>query len=219
MARAKLYETLIDAEGDIIVGATVTVRQPGTSTPIVETIYAADTGGTTLTNPLTSTADGSITFYLDAGRRVDLFVVASGYANKTLSNVPVLDDPADIETHTHSNFTAAATDPPTANGLVTAQSLVKAWASLNDSGGTYTFNSDYNVSGLIDNATGDVTITLDRDTTGGGNYAGWAIATEGNPRIAVLGSKAAGSYRVEITDEAGVANDEDFDTGIVGILT
>lgn len=72
---------------EVLAGATVTVRQQGTSTPIVETIYSVDdvVGSTTLSNPLTSDANGLVEFYLADPKRVDLFVQKSGHPDRTFT--------------------------------------------------------------------------------------------------------------------------------------
>lgn len=81
MARAKFRDAVLSRSGRPIGGATVTVRQPGTSTPITETIY--NSAGSVLANPLTVTATGEIEFYLDEPKRVDLLIAKTGYTSET----------------------------------------------------------------------------------------------------------------------------------------
>lgn len=73
MPRAHFSRPVQDASGDVQLNAVVRVLQPGTTTPITDTIYAAATGGTTRTNPFTYT-DGVISFYLDTPQQVRLGV-------------------------------------------------------------------------------------------------------------------------------------------------
>jgi hypothetical protein len=68
-----------------VVGASVSLYEEGTTTPIAETIYAAATGGTTLSNPLTTGAAGALEFWLEAPKRLDLYVVRSGFADQRIT--------------------------------------------------------------------------------------------------------------------------------------
>lgn len=63
-----------DADGDVQNGAQVTLRQPGTSTPITQAIYDAVSGGGTLSNPLTANAKGEVEGYLPLPERFDAYV-------------------------------------------------------------------------------------------------------------------------------------------------
>ena len=68
----------------------VTVYEPGTTTPIGQTLYAAPTGGTTRTNPFTAAADGFVEFYLDVQQFIKLKVdgTASGLGIALPDNLP-----------------------------------------------------------------------------------------------------------------------------------
>lgn len=94
MGRARCRQVVTDAQGNRISGASVSVYEPNTITPIGETIYADDSGVDTLANPLTSDANGTILFYLELPRRVDLLVSKAGYADQTIPDVPVEPDPS-----------------------------------------------------------------------------------------------------------------------------
>lgn len=72
--------------GDIIPNATVTVRNPGTTVNISETIYVADdpdasqyTNGAFFTS-----ATGLVTFYLTNQKRVDVLFTKTGYTSVTI---------------------------------------------------------------------------------------------------------------------------------------
>lgn len=97
--RARYADIVIDPYGNALAGASVAVYQAGTILPITETIYAYATTGTTLTNPLTTDANGRFAFYLALPKRVDLAVSKTNYDSYTLTNVDVIvteDIPAPI---------------------------------------------------------------------------------------------------------------------------
>ena len=74
MARAHLRFVVQDREGNAIQNATVYAYQPGTTTAPYGTMYTAETGGTTATNPLTSSSTGVIEAWLDTAQLIDLKV-------------------------------------------------------------------------------------------------------------------------------------------------
>lgn len=86
MARAHFADVFLaqspSGSLSLLSGATITVVDQGTSTPISATIYATDdtVGNTTRANPFTSTASGLVEFYLTVATRVDLLVAKTGYA-------------------------------------------------------------------------------------------------------------------------------------------
>lgn len=83
MARAR-YRTFIETKDGAtgfmkpVENPTITVFEKGTTTPIAETIYAGDTGGTTRTNPFTGAADGTVTFFLDVSKEVTIRATGTG---------------------------------------------------------------------------------------------------------------------------------------------
>lgn len=84
VGRAHFWAYLIGRdEGDILDGATCTLYDQGTTTPISAIIYANDTDGTTLTNPLTASATGKVEFYLAAPARLSMKVEKSGHTDTT----------------------------------------------------------------------------------------------------------------------------------------
>src|SRR5467141_3166971 len=60
-------------------GASVSVVQTGTSTPITESIYSGASGAVTLANPLTSDVQGVAEFWLEREKRVDLVTSKTGF--------------------------------------------------------------------------------------------------------------------------------------------
>lgn len=96
MARARCRKVIQDALGNAIPNAGVTVRTPNTANAISETLFADFTGVDTLTQPLTTDGQGAILFYLDAPKRVDLFVQAAGFADLTIPDVPVEPNAEDV---------------------------------------------------------------------------------------------------------------------------
>lgn len=103
--RAHYRDTILDRAGNALAGARVTVRQVGTVNAIVETIYADDTGGATLVQPLTADASGVISFYLAAPKRADLYVTAPGYTALTVQDIDVT-TPVPIAGSTSANQSA-----------------------------------------------------------------------------------------------------------------
>src|SRR6266498_5114521 len=85
MARAHFRDALLGVRADgalvPLPGASVTVYQAGTTTPIALPMY--DAAGAVLLNPLTADGAGVVDFYLDSDERVDLSVAAAGYETAT----------------------------------------------------------------------------------------------------------------------------------------
>lgn len=96
MARAHYIHWVSDVGGRPLSGASITVYEPGTTTPLAATIYAAASGSSTQSNPLTTASDGSFSIYLEFGQQVDLLIEAAGQVDKTVSYVSVDDDPSAV---------------------------------------------------------------------------------------------------------------------------
>jgi hypothetical protein len=84
--------------------ATVTVYAAGTTN--LATLYAMNSTGASLPNPLTSSATGLVSFYAADGR-YDIRVAKSGFATVTVADV-LLEDPADGIIHVISGATVTA---------------------------------------------------------------------------------------------------------------
>lgn len=87
--RAHFRETIIDQFGNALSGATVTVYNEGTTTPISVIMYGTDATGVILANPLTSNADGVVEFYIDTPQDVDLKIEKIGYDTRTIAHLAV----------------------------------------------------------------------------------------------------------------------------------
>lgn len=132
MARARYFDhaQLPDALGFIkkVANPTVTVYDAGTTTPYTAgPIYAADTGGTTLTNPFTGGANGEIEFYLTNPGRVSIKVDgAPTYGSATQNMQPVWPDPASLNSTIWSPnglYSATISDA----GVFTAPGLLRSF--------------------------------------------------------------------------------------------
>ena len=76
--------------------------------------------------------------------------------------------------------------------------IAKFWASISVSGGTPTLEASHNVSGIVDNGTGDITVTIDTDFASE-HWVPFALVKNGssnstNIRVSAI---AAGSVRLQ----------------------
>ncbi len=92
MARAGYADVVTDSFGNRLAGASVEVRQPGTSAPVAGPLYAGPTGAATLSNPFRTNSLGAFVFYRAAPETVDLYVTAPGYTALTVSGVDLAPD-------------------------------------------------------------------------------------------------------------------------------
>lgn len=85
--RAHLYKTFnkLNADGVKvpIVGASAKICTPNTTNIIGQTIYADDSSGTVLANPLTTDSSGSINCYVLNAQTVDIILSGSDIAQAT----------------------------------------------------------------------------------------------------------------------------------------
>lgn len=80
MARAHVMRPITGENGDLLYGATVTVRESGLSVGIAQTLYAGPTGEARLPNPFVS-PNGVLDFWLDAPQRVSVLVQRAGHSD------------------------------------------------------------------------------------------------------------------------------------------
>lgn len=80
MARAHLFRPITDVQGNLLYGATVTVRETDFSVPIDQAMWTTDDGTDQYDNPLTASA-GVIDFWLDSPQRVSLLIQSPGIAD------------------------------------------------------------------------------------------------------------------------------------------
>ncbi|MDQ1041416.1 hypothetical protein QFZ75_007918 [Streptomyces sp. V3I8] len=73
MARAHVMRPIIGENGDLLYGATVTVREAGLSVRLAQALYAGPTGAAQLSNPHVATS-GLIDFWVEVPQRVSVLV-------------------------------------------------------------------------------------------------------------------------------------------------
>lgn len=74
----------------------ITVYEPGTTTPLAQTLYAARSGGTTLANPFTGDQYGTVEFWLATPQSVRLVVTGVGIGSVTLDYEATITNPDDL---------------------------------------------------------------------------------------------------------------------------
>ena len=105
---------------------------------------------------------------------------------------------------------------PPVEGTQYHDSICSFWVQVENSAGTPSIDADFNVSGLVDDDVGQVTVTIDLDHASAVSYA--LVVSHGDNSGAAPGagasdyrSKAAGSFQFASTNTAGSAFlDTDF---------
>ncbi len=124
MARAHYRDLAFGLQGGatlkIIPSAPITLVEPGTTTPIADTIYSAASGVGTLPNPFTADATGTYEFWLAASRRrVDVLIDGGvDYDDLRVSDVMALSsddlvDLASVQTLTNKTLSSPTINDPT----------------------------------------------------------------------------------------------------------
>lgn len=112
MPRAHYVDTILGLSSagalSVLDGASVTVCDQGTTTPISATLYTSDAGSGTRTNPFLSASDGMVEFWLDDPARVTLRITKTGYGTNTRT-VDVEDAPGAAGSGS-SSFQVTTTD-------------------------------------------------------------------------------------------------------------
>jgi len=91
--RAHYQARIVSSSGTLITGASVRLLQPGTTTPITQSVYATPTGSA-ITLPIVS-VDGSISLYTDDALRVRVGVTVGTSAEIYLDDVDLLEPTED----------------------------------------------------------------------------------------------------------------------------
>lgn len=145
MTRAHVRDSINNTlTGLPISNAVVTVREVGTTTALAATMRSAKSGGTTVPNPITTGLDGRVEFWLDVAQNVDFRVVAAGYADFTISDIPVQYDQADIvnltgpQTLVGKTLTSPTISSPTFSGQLLLPAGSASAPALAGSGDTNT---------------------------------------------------------------------------------
>jgi len=98
-----------------------------------------------------------------------------------------------------------------------APSAAKAWAYIENTGGTPSITLGYNAASVTDNGTGDVSVNF---TTNFSTGVFASVATAGvmaaNNRTCQIISQAVGSVRVLVRDSTGTGEDQDFSVACFG---
>jgi len=108
-----------------VANPTVTVYEPGTTTPLAQTLYAERTGGTTRSNPFSGGSDGTVDFWLDTDQDVSIHAVGtSPLGSLTLDYIATVGSVSDLV----RSFTYTADDVLTYEPapLADARSLLDA---------------------------------------------------------------------------------------------
>jgi hypothetical protein len=116
---------------------------------------------------------------------------------------------------TNSGITTPTPTAPTSAGA--SDVLAWFWASVQESGGTYTFQRGFNISSISKNGTGDIRVNLRTGfpVSSGSLYEGITATGNGSSaRIVNVSMSSASIIVVSIYDAAGVAADGGFN--IVG---
>lgn len=92
--RSHLYKTVQSIGGALVAGASISVYEPGSLTPIAQTLYKTVSGTGTWSNPFLA-VNGVVDFYLDSPQDVDL-VIAYGSSTLTAERQPVIPSAATL---------------------------------------------------------------------------------------------------------------------------
>lgn len=135
MAQRAHYRRTITTDGDVnvVTGIVVRIYDPGTTTSITDIIYAASSGSTELSQPITY-SDGTIEFYLAAPRRVRIGVTPPGSGEFFLEDVDV---PVPAGNAIVADGPIHVTNTPSAAGevLTSLSATTAQWATPAGGGG------------------------------------------------------------------------------------
>lgn len=127
----------------------------------------------------------------------------SSAATTTTAGIVEKATQAEVEAETADRYADAAT-------LHFSPGVAKFWACVNYSAGTPSVAASYNVTGIVDNGTGDLTVTIATDFSSA-NWCPFALAqnSSSSARFAYVTSsgRTAGTVRVVVENAGGTAGD------------
>lgn len=127
----------------------------------------------------------------------------SSAASTTAAGIVEKATQGEVEAETADKYPDAAT-------LHFSPGVAKFWVCVNYSAGTPSIAASYNVTGIVDNGTGDITVTIATDFSSA-NWCPFAIAqnSSSSARFAYVTSsgRTAGTVRVAIENAGGTAGD------------
>lgn len=180
---------------------------------------AAITGNSSVTGTLVSS--GTITANNGLVAAVSGILITSGGFTVSLGGANItggLTVATGGITVSTTGVTLPSVDPPTANGLATAASLIKAFAFVTGGGGA-TLGDNYNIASVTRNGAGDFTVAWDRDFSGTGYSVVATLFDNGADLDVRVNGKAAGSADIHFR-AAGVLTDPDgFSVWAAGTLS
>lgn len=116
MTRARLYDVIQRATGQVLPGAEVEVFYPGTTTPISEDIYSQEVGGSAVSQPLEADERGAVEFWVDDADEFDLRVSFPGLLTFTREKIGAWPPLAEIVNRSAAGTISGATlSSPTIN--------------------------------------------------------------------------------------------------------
>jgi hypothetical protein len=196
--RAHFNRALLDQQGAPVATAQVRLLVPGGTDPYPQLIYSDATGGTTLTNPWTTTS-GEVDFYLDAPDRVKIGITVGTAPEEFWDNVDVTSTGFD-STHPGSGDLSLQIGVGAAATGVHATALGQGAQATGDAS---TALGEQAVASQV----GTVTIGSQADATQPGAAAVGQSALASGSQSAALGAAARATYNHSTAVGAGAQTD------------
>lgn len=115
MARAHLFRPVTDEHGNLLYGATVTVRKADVSAPIEQVIYTSPWDAEAVVDNPFTIPSGFVDLWLETPQRVNLLIQSAGRADISI----YLDVPAPAEEVVRADFPLRVTNPAAAGTVLT----------------------------------------------------------------------------------------------------